>query len=174
MHNSITVESEFLTCAKDKLAQLTDRIESCVDRLTVDQLWMRGSETQNSIANLMLHLAGNVRQWILHGVGGEPDHRNRDLEFSTREQLSQAELKETLRTAVDEALKVFESLPPEKLLESTSVQNYNITKLRAILHVVEHFSGHTGQIIFMTKWVTGEDLGFYAHLKNKAHGQSVP
>jgi uncharacterized damage-inducible protein DinB len=170
-----TAEEELLTCAKDKLSQLIERIESCVDRLTIDQLWMRGSETQNSVGNLMLHLAGNVRQWILHGVAGEPDHRNRDWEFSTREKLSHAELKRTLRASVNNALALFESLPPEKLLERTSIQNYNnITKLRAIFHVVEHFSGHTGQIIFMTKWFTGEDLGFYTHLKNKAHGQSVP
>src|SRR5215471_14672245 len=112
MHSSVTAESEFLTCARDKLAQLIERIESCVDRLTVEQLWMRGSEGQNSIGNLMLHLAGNVRQWILHGVAGEPDHRNRDVEFSTREQLSQAELKTALRAPVDKALALFDRLSP--------------------------------------------------------------
>jgi uncharacterized damage-inducible protein DinB len=171
----MSIEAEFLKCSTEKLDQLCGRIESCLDRLTPEQIWTRGGENQNAIGNLVLHLSGNVRQWILHGVGGEPDHRIRDTEFSTREPISTATLKQRLRSTVDEAVVVLGPLSMQQLLERVSIQAYeNVTKLRAIFHVVEHFSQHTGQIVFLTKWLTGEDLGFYAHLQNKAHGETVP
>lgn len=170
------IEAEFLKCSAEKLTQLCGRIESCLDRLTPEQIWTRGSENQNAIGNLVLHLSGNVRQWILHGVGGEPDHRVRDVEFSTREPQSTADLKQRLHLTVDQATVLLASVSTQqRLMETISIQGYhNITKLRAIIHVVEHFSGHTGQIIFLTKWLTGEDLGFHAHLQSKAHGETVP
>jgi uncharacterized damage-inducible protein DinB len=170
-----TIEAEFLKCSAEKLDQLCGRIESCLDRLTPEQIWTRGGENQNAIGNLVLHLSGNVRQWILHGVGGEEDHRVRDIEFSTRKTQSTASLKQRLRSTVDEAVSLLPSLRAEQLMERLSIQDYdNVTKMRAIFHVVEHFSGHTGQVIFLTKWLTGEDLGFYAHLQNKSHTETVP
>jgi uncharacterized damage-inducible protein DinB len=170
-----TIESEFLKCAAEKLTQLCGRIESCLDRLTPEQIWTRGGENQNAIGNLVLHLSGNVRQWILHGVGGEADQRVRDVEFSTREPHSTAALKQRLHSTVEQAAVLIGSLNTQQLMERVSIQAYDrITKLNAIFHVVEHFSGHSGQIIFLTKWLTGEDLGFYAHLQNKAHGETVP
>jgi uncharacterized damage-inducible protein DinB len=170
-----TIEAEFLKCSAEKLTQLCGRIESCLDRLTPEQIWTRGGENQNAIGNLVLHLSGNVRQWILHGVGGEPDHRVRDIEFSTCEPQSTEILKQRLHSTVDHAVVLLGSLSTQQLMERISIQAYdNVTKLHAIFHVVEHFSGHTGQIIFLTKWLTGEDLGFYTHLKNKAHGETVP
>jgi uncharacterized damage-inducible protein DinB len=170
-----TIEAEFLKCSAEKLDQLCGRIESCLDRLTPEQIWTRGGENQNAIGNLVLHLSGNVRQWILHGVGGEADHRIRDIEFSTRDPQSTTILKQRLRSTVDEAVSLLPSLRAEQLMEQISVQDYdNVTKMQAIFHVVEHFSGHTGQVIFLTKWLTGEDLGFYAHLQNKSHTETVP
>jgi uncharacterized damage-inducible protein DinB len=170
-----TIEDEFLKCSAEKLNQLCGRIESCLDRLTPEQIWTRGGENQNAIGNLVLHLSGNVRQWILHGVAGEEDHRVRDIEFSTREPQSTASLKQRLRSTVDQALLLLPTLGREQLLQRIDIQAYdNVTKLQAIFHVVEHFSGHTGQIIFLTKWLTGEDLGFYAHLQNKSHTETVP
>lgn len=170
-----TIEAEFLRYSGEKLDQLCGRIETCLDLLTVEQIWTRGGESQNAIGNLVLHLSGNVRQWILHGVGGEADHRVRDIEFSTREHLSAASLKQHLRPTVDQAVALFPSLSSEQLMQRQSIQSYgDITKLEAIYHVVEHFSGHTGQIIFLTKWLTSQDLGFYAHLQNKTHHETVP
>lgn len=170
-----TIESEFLKYSADKLTQLCGRVESCLDRLTPEQIWTRGSENQNAMGNLVLHLSGNVRQWILHGVGGEPDHRAREVEFSTREPHSTESLKQRLHSTVEQATQLLGSLPAEQLMERISIQGYdNRTKLQAIFHVVEHFSGHTGQIVFLTKWLTGEDLGFYAHLHNRDHGETVP
>jgi hypothetical protein len=160
----MTIESNFLNYAAEKLSQLCGRVETCLGKLTPEQVWMRGTENQNAVGNLVLHLSGNVRQWILTGIGGAPDHRMRDQEFSARGGIDAEALGRLLRGTVDEALALFRSLPGERLGERTTIQGYDVTVLEAIFHVVEHFSGHTSQIIFITKALTGEDLGFYSYL----------
>jgi hypothetical protein len=160
----MTIESNFLNCAAENLAELCPRIETCLSKLTPEQIWMRGSENQNAVGNLVLHLNGNVRQWILTGIGGAPDRRVRDEEFSARGGMDPDPLRQLLRGTVDEALVIIRSLPPARLAEEVTIQGYRGTILKAIFHVVEHFSGHTAQIIFITKMLTGQDLGFYAHL----------
>jgi uncharacterized damage-inducible protein DinB len=171
----MSLEPVVLNFAADKLAQQCSRIEVCIDRLTPDQIWARGNENANAVGNLALHLMGNVRQWILHGVGGEPDVRLRDSEFAARGGIDSSELKRRLRTTVDEAAALLRALPPQRLPERITVQKYDVTVAEAILHVVEHFSGHTGQIIFATKFLTGDDLNFYAHLRTpKPHGEKTP
>ena len=89
----------FLDFSVRKLELLTGRIESCLDRLNAEQIWARGSENENAVGNLALHLAGNVRQWIVSGVGGKPDVRERDAEFAARGGASAAELKQRLRAS---------------------------------------------------------------------------
>jgi Protein of unknown function (DUF1572) len=158
------LSSEFLSFSISKLEELTDRIETCILKLTAEQVWTRGGEQQNAPGNLLLHLNGNVRQWIVSGVGGAPDHRQRDLEFSERGPLPPAELLSRLRQTVTQSVAVLRPLTAEQLLEPLSVQGYDGTKLTAIYHVVEHFAGHAFQIFLLTKFLTGEDLGFYAHL----------
>jgi uncharacterized damage-inducible protein DinB len=168
----MTIATNFLNCAAEKLAELCPRIEMCLGKLTPEQIWMRGTENQNAVGNLVLHLNGNVRQWILSGVGGQPNARHRDEEFASRGGMEPAALGRLLREAVDEALAIIRSLPPARLTEEVTIQGYHGTVLKAIFHVVEHFSGHTAQIIFITKMVTGEDLGFYAHLAGKPHSNA--
>ena len=170
----MSIESIFVTATADKLAQICGRVEICVDKLAPDQIWIRHGENENAIGNLILHLAGNVRQWILGGVGGQHHIRDRDGEFTAREEFTTQELKGHLRSTVDAAVTLIRTLPPERLVEPITVQGYRVTVLEAILHVVEHFSGHAGQIIFAVKFLTGEDLGFYAHLRTKAHAEKLP
>jgi hypothetical protein len=166
----MTIETDFLNCSAEKLTQLCGRIETCIGKLTPEQIWMRGAENQNAIGNLVLHLNGNVREWILSGVGGAASARIRDEEFSARGGMEPAALVALLREAVDRAVAIIRSLPPSRLAERTAIQGYDVTVLKAIFHVVEHFSGHTAQIIFITKMVTGEDLGFYSYLsKPQSH-----
>ncbi len=160
----MTIETDFLNCSTEKLEQLCGRIETCLVKLTPEQIWTRGSDNQNAVGNLVLHLNGNVRQWILSGVGGEPNARVRDEEFSARGGMDRAALIALLREAIDRAVAVIRSLPHARLAERTTIQGYDVTVLKAIFHVVEHFSGHTAQIIFITKMLTGEDLGFYSYL----------
>jgi len=160
----MTTETNFLNYAAEKLTELCERIEIGLGKLTPDQIWMRGTENQNAAGNLVLHLGGNVRQWILSGVGGAPNTRVRDEEFSARGGVEAEALGRLLRATVDEAAVLLRTLPPARLAERTTIQGHDVTLLEAIFHVVEHFSGHTAQIIFITKMVTGEDLGFSSYL----------
>jgi uncharacterized damage-inducible protein DinB len=165
----------FLDCSVRRLELSFSHLEACLDKLTEEQVWARGTENENAIGNLVLHLSGNVRQWIVSGVGGAPDTRERDGEFSARGDVSIPELKQRLRGIVTEAAAVIGAVTPERLAERVVIQKYEVSVLEAIYHVVEHFSLHTGQIIFATKLLTGSDLGFYAHLRSSAaHREKTP
>jgi len=169
------VEGLFLKFASGKLEQLSGRIADCLGRLPDDRIWARGGDSQNAIGNLVLHLNGNVRQWILGGVGGQPDARDRDAEFADRGSASGAALAARLKATVEEALGVIRGASAERLVQMVRIQGYEVSVLEAIGHVTEHFAQHTGQIIFATKMLTGEDLGYYRHLaKAAAHQQKTP
>ena len=133
----------------------------CLNLLTDEQIWWRPNSESNSIGNLLLHLSGNARQWIVCGVGGAADARDRDAEFARREMIPREELrllmKQTLRE-VDAALAQFN---PDNLTETRTIQGLDVSVLEAILHVVEHFSMHVGQIVYITKHLTAHDLHFY-------------
>src|SRR4029077_5414008 len=117
----------------------------------------------------------NVRQWILAGVGGEPDHRDRDSEFEARSGLDPQKTKAKARSTVEEAAGLLRALPPARLTEIIRPQGYEGTVLASIYHVVEHFAGHAFQIMFATKLLTGGDLGFYTHLSRaQAHQEKIP
>ena len=162
------MEQEFLKISADRLLQSMARIDTCVAQLTPEQVWARGSENENAVGNLLLHLTGNVRQWILTGVGGSPDHRDRDAEFDARSGGDAAAFLKNLRAVVEQAAELIRNVPPARLVEKIHVQVYDVNVLGAIYHVVEHFSGHTFQIILLTKMFTHRDLGFYAHLNGQA------
>lgn len=169
-----TLDHLFLDCSVRRLRQLQDRIQVCLSQLNDTQIWNRGGENENAIGNLVLHLCGNVRQWIIAGAGGSPDTRDRDSEFAARGNLSKADLDVRLRQTVEEACGVIQKLTPEQLAMRLSIQAYDVSVLEAVYHVVEHFSMHTGQIIFVTKMLTGADLGFYRHLNARAHDRQTP
>ena len=137
------------------------KIERCLGQLTDEQIWWRANEQSNSIGNLLLHLSGNVRQWIVCGLGDATDSRDRDSEFAQRTQIPRAELFERLKRTVNEAVATLARLDPDKLLEKHRIQGLEVSALEAVLHVVEHFSMHTGQIILLTKLLTATDLHFY-------------
>jgi uncharacterized damage-inducible protein DinB len=164
----------FLKYSVEKLEQYESRINACLDRLTYQQVWTRNADAENAIGNLVLHLSGNVRQWLLSGVGGLEDTRDRDSEFAARDAQHIAELKLRLHETVAEAVRLLRSLPAEQLSEPLKRQGYDVTVLEGIYHVVEHFSHHTGQIIFATKMLTSQDLGFYRHLNQAAHTEKTP
>jgi uncharacterized damage-inducible protein DinB len=137
------------------------RIRAVVEALPEEDLWWRPNEASNSIGNLVLHLAGNVRQWIVSGVGGLPDDRNRQGEFDRRDPLPARELLDRLTATVEEADAVLSALPEEELVAPRTIQGRETTVLGAVYHVVEHFSMHTGQIAYIAKLRLGRDLGFY-------------
>ena len=116
------IEQAFLKFSGDKLDQLRTRIHDCVGRLDDDQIWLRHSENENSVGNLVLHLSGNVRQWILHGVAEQPDQRDRDSEFAARGGLAKAALLQRLDEAVDAARSTFDTLLPGRLEDEQRAQ----------------------------------------------------
>ncbi len=169
-----TVDRIFVDASVRRLRQMTERLNTCLGRLTEDQIWMRDAETQNAIGNLILHLCGNLRQWVIAGVGGAAFDRDRDAEFAARGGVSTAELTGRLNRTIEEATRVIEAVPAARLTEKLRIQAYDVTVLEAIYHVVEHFAQHYGQIAFATKLFTREDLGFYSHLSNRDHSRRTP
>lgn len=152
----------FIECCRTKLVkEYLPKIEDCLTNLSNDDLWWRAHETNNSIGNLMLHLAGNIRQWIFHHLGEREFHRERDKEFSERTHIPKHELLNHLRSAVMDVDAVLKEFPTNKLLYQYQIQQYQVTGLEAILHITEHFSYHVGQIVYITKLRTGKDLKFY-------------
>ena len=137
------------------------KVERCLEKLTDAQIWWRPNEDSNSVGNLILHLCGNARQWIICGVGGQPDHRDRDSEFAQRETIPRDELLTLLRSTLSEVQTTLRDLDPSILLEQRKIQGNDVEILEAIFHVTEHFSMHAGQIIMLTKMMTSDDLRFY-------------
>jgi uncharacterized damage-inducible protein DinB len=156
------IEQAFLAQSRRLLTEsYLPRIERSVDGLSDEQLWWRANAESNSIGNLILHLAGNVRQWIVGGIGGAFDARDRQSEFDARGPMPAADLLARLRSTVEEADRVLAHVTPGTLLERRRIQSYDVTVLQAIYAVVEHFSMHTGQTILLAKMWKG-DLGFYS------------
>ena len=164
----MSVESLFLECSAETLLTHLGRIESCLAKLTEEQIWARGSSNENAIGNLALHLTGNVRQWILSGLGGQPDARRRDAEFAAKGGMRAPELAANLRAVIEAAVAVIGGLTTDQLTRTYEIQVYSATGVYAVFHVVEHFAQHTAQIVFATKMLTGDDLGFYRHLNTSA------
>jgi len=160
--NEATVPGAFLAQARDLLASdYLPKIERCLESLTDADVWWRANEESNSIGNLLLHLSGNARQWIVSGLGGAPDNRERQTEFDERAPLTRHELLSRMRETLRDVDAVLAQFDHSRLLDKYNIQRSDVTALEAIFHVVEHFSMHTGQIILQTKILTKKDLRFY-------------
>jgi uncharacterized damage-inducible protein DinB len=137
------------------------KIRLCLEELSDEDLWWRPNEQSNSVGNLLLHLAGNIRQWVVSGIGGVTDTRQRQAEFDERGPIPRAELLTTFEQALAEVDDVLTRVEPAVLAEDRAIQGRDTNVFRALYHVVEHFGMHTGQIAYITKLRTGRDLGFY-------------
>ena len=137
------------------------RILKCLGQLSEKQIWWRPNESSNSIGNLVLHLCGNVSQWVGSGLGGFPDTRTRQAEFDRREGINREELSQLLSSTMEQIKPVISNLPADELLNKRSVQTFEESGLSILVHVTEHFSYHTGQIAYITKMLTDNPLGFY-------------
>ena len=155
----------FLEFSRRKLLeQYWPRLRQCVEQLTDEQLWWRPNQASNSIGNLVLHLNGNVQQWLVGSFGKKEDTRNRPAEFQARSGLSAKVLIEQLGATMQQASEVLSGLTEKDLLTPFDIQGYKVNGLQAVYQVVEHFGMHYGQIVYMTKALRGEDLGFYREL----------
>lgn len=163
--NQPELATPFLEFSRKKLLeQYWPRLRKCVESLSDDQLWWRPNEASNSIGNLMLHLNGNARQWLVTSFSKEEDRRDRPSEFNAREGMSAAELLDRLGSTMDQAAEVLKGLTAAELAAPYEIQGYHVTGLDAVYQVVEHFGLHYGQIVYIAKLLSGSDLGFYREL----------
>lgn len=143
------------------LTEYRTKIRLAIEALPEDALWWRANDQSNSVGNLLLHLTGNVRQWMVSGVGGAPDIRHRAAEFAATDGPPRTELLANLNHTLDEVDRVLGALTPESLLERRIIQGRDVTVLDAIFICVEHFSMHLGQIILLAKLRAPEAVQFY-------------
>jgi uncharacterized damage-inducible protein DinB len=152
----------FLSASVKWMQLSEEQINRCLDKLSVDEIRYRGGDYENSIANLLLHLEGNLRQWFLHGIDGRPDVRTRDTEFALALSQSAEEIRSRFAATLAECRKVIGSLPPPRLMEMIDPQPGGgwgpMTILEAIYRIVGHLQLHQGQIILLTKQLKAADL----------------
>jgi uncharacterized damage-inducible protein DinB len=163
-----TVPAEFIeaSCVFLK-ADFLPKLLHCLDAMSDDQIWWRPNEQSNSVGNLVLHLRGNIKQWVVVPLGGGKFRRDRNAEFATREPVSRSQLISDIQEAVDEVEKVIRTFAANQLLVRYPIQVYQTSALQAIYHVVEHFSYHLGQILYIYKLQTAKDPGFYRDLSQR-------
>ena len=135
------------------------RLEKALAGMKAADVWWRPHPDTTSIGNLLLHLEGNVRQWIVSGLGGAPDHRDRESEFAAQQGADAGALLAALSATVGRACGIIERLPPSRWTQRVTIQDMDVTVLAAVLHIVEHFSWHTGQITWIAKLRQGAGHG---------------
>lgn len=149
---------------KALLTQFWPRLKTCVEPMTVEQIWWRPNAASNSIGNLILHLNGNVTQWLVKSFNNSEDKRDRPAEFAAQGGLTAAELLARLGATIAEVEKTLNRLTVDELLATYDIQGYSVRGLDAVYHAIEHFGLHYGQIAYITKSLEGKDLGFYREL----------
>jgi uncharacterized damage-inducible protein DinB len=152
---------EFIDQSLKSIDENTSKIKTCMNQLDEKDIWFRYNEHVNSVGNIILHLCGNIRQYIISSLGGAPDIRERDLEFSTAGGFTNAELTVKWQDTIREAKEIIAQANTENLLRHRVVQGTEHSGISIIVHVTEHYSYHTGQIIFLTKLYKNIDMAFY-------------
>jgi len=162
------VSKELLHTVEEVKNNAIYRIEENSRMLTIalqdieeELVWKRPNGSSNSIGNQLLHLCGNITQYAIAALGGKEDIREREVEFSTIEGYSKKELLHKLEKVVSEAKEIIVNISIENLLKKREVQGFNFSGIGIIMHVVEHYSYHTGQIAFWVKQLKNKQLGFY-------------
>ena len=158
----MTIHDRFVDFSRRKLLEeYWPRLQGCVASLTAEQMWWRPNEASNSIGNLLLHLNGNVRQWLVASFNRLEDTRDRPAEFAERQLIPPAALLARLGATMHDASAVLARLTEADLVSTYQIQGYTVSGIEVVYHVVEHFGMHYGQILYITKLVRGEGLGFY-------------
>lgn len=152
---------ELVKNALYRMDESTRMIKKSMEAINEEEIWQQPNESLNSIGNLVLHLCGNMTQYIISSLGEKDDVRNRDKEFNTKGGFTKKELLKKLEDTVDDAKRVIFDAKSEQLVKNRSVQGFSFSGVGVIIHAVEHYSYHTGQIAFWVKMLRNTDLGFY-------------
>lgn len=155
------IENEFIDQSILRINENTPKIEKCLHQLSDEEVWTKPNTNSNSIGNLILHLCGNITQYIISSLGEKEDLRDRNQEFLVNGSMSKTELIEKLQDVIEEATALLINLNRKKLMRNHAVQGFELTGIGIIIHVVEHYSYHTGQIAFYTKLLKNHNLQFY-------------
>jgi len=147
-----------------RLDENTGKVRTCLDRVTEAECWYRPNDATLSIGTTLVHLNGNITQYVLSALGGQPDVRERDREFSTLGGLTKAQAWQRLEETLAKAAEIIRHLPDHAWLTGRHVQGYHLTAIGILLHVVEHYSYHTGQVVYITKHLHPQPMGFYANV----------
>lgn len=162
--DDFAIGAAFLAEARDRLAAAHALLQHCAAQLNDEQIWWRPRDSQNSIGNLLLHITGNLHERIVSLVGGESSRRNRPQEFAERGPIPRNELLERLRQVVVQCDGILVNLSPGRLLEPRSYeginQRFDLNVLGVILHTLLHMTGHTQEIVFMTRSILGDNYRF--------------
>jgi len=167
------ITDAFIAAVRKTLTEGMRKIEHCAAQLTDAQIWHRPRPEMNSIANLMLHLSGNLRQWIVSGVGGAKDIRNRPMEFSDRSNRPKHEVLAILKQTVSEADIALSAVTPAALLSCRQIQSYDVKVIEAIEHTIPHFRGHVQEIIHMTRQQLASSIGLISSPKEKLRNRQA-
>lgn len=141
-----------------------ERIYKCLSMIEERDLWRSPASNIPAIGNLILHISGNARQWILSGLGGKPDNRDRDQEFVVQSNIKKSELIFLLQTLRMNLRATLDEMESSELTSSQMIQGFRVTGFSIIVHVIEHFSYHTGQITTLTKWLTQKNTDYYGDI----------
>lgn len=155
------IREEFIQNALYRLDESTRMNRISLEHVSEEELWKRPNASLNSIGNLILHLCGNITQYVISSLGQTEDNRNRDVEFNTESGYTKKELLDQLIETVENAKRVINDASFEQLVRKRDVQGFYFSGIGVVLHAVEHYSYHTGQIAFWTKLLKDTDLGFY-------------
>jgi len=154
-----------------RIDENTQKLVTCLDELEEAETWKRPNQHSNSVGNIILHLCGNMRQYAISSLGNIKDTRERDKEFSADGGYSKSELLKKLSDTVEQAKNIIKNISEAELLRKRQVQGFTHSGIGIIVHVTEHYSYHTGQIIFWTKLLKDKDLGFYANINLNAKNE---
>ena len=154
-------QTEFVKSANYRIDESLRMIRTSWQNLDEEDVWKRPNDSSNSMGNLILHLCGNINQYIISSLGGKDDVRVRDEEFEKSGGLSKTRLLEQIEDVIEQAKQVISTVSTKELLLMREVQGFNLSGIGVVMHVVEHLSYHTGQIAFWIKFLKNKDLGFY-------------
>ncbi len=153
---------EFKSNAIYRIDESVRMVSIALSKIQEEEIWTKQNRSLPTLGNILLHICGNLKQYVISGVGGEEDNRDRELEFSTEDGFTRDELLQKLLFITSKVNSIIDEATEEKLLEKKKVQGFEFSGIGLILHAVEHFSYHTGQIAFQVKLIIDEPLGFYA------------
>lgn len=156
------IKSLFKIEIEDYINQNRERIIKSCNYLSEENFWWSPNENTNSVGNLLLHLEGNIRQYIISGLGKMNDVRERDTEFEQKG-LPKEEVLSMLLSTIDESIAIIKALPEKTLLQDHNIQGFSLSGINVLIHITEHLSYHTGQIALLTKIQRNTDLKFYGN-----------